>query len=588
MARDDAAQVSAPLFAPLNRTWQIFYLILSFLIVSFGQPAWHFVPSLLAAFVGYALFFRVILVHPTRKARFWIGTAWFMAVQLFQLQWTLSHPFSYIYGVWVLGSFGLGMQFGFLCLFVTPPQLRKITRVAALAGLWTLIEWSRLFFLAGYTFNPIGLALSANLYSLQMASVWGVYGLSFWVMLVNLLATRAWMYHFHWIKTSLCVIAAAAPFVFGAFHLTLHRERLAAHQEKVTDPYHIVLVQTVFPVEEMLDSYATKNMAAYVTDEWKQILSITKQHYGKDVDMLVLPEIVVPFGTWTLVYPYEIVKEAFVISFGADAAEKLPPLVSPFAQWGTVGTGNAGWYVNNAYWAQGLANIFDSDVVVGLEDVEQNADKERVIFSSALHFQPQKATQEMLAQGFLNYPVNRYDKRVLVPMGEYIPFSFLSDLANHYGVFGSFQHGTEAKLFAHPKVPFSVSICYEETFGDLMRECRLTGAKMNINITSDAWFPNSMLPQQHFDHARLRTVESGIPLVRACNTGITSGIDSLGQVVAILGKNSHEQQTKSDSIRFEVPTYTYRTIYSKVGDTLILGVALFMVLLGLRFRDGEY
>lgn len=588
MAHEEAVQVSTPVFAPLSRSWQILLFVFSFLIVGFGQPAWHVVPSLIAATIGYALFFRVILVHPSRKARFWLGTAWFMAVQLIQLQWTLAHPFWYIYGVWMIASFLLGLQFGILCLFVTPPQLRRITRVAALAGFWTLIEWSRLFFLAGYTWNPAGLALSAHLYSLQAASLWGVYGLSFWVMFVNLLATRAWMYRFNWLKSAFFIVMAASPFVFGAFHLAVHRPALAQHQEETEDPYHIVLVQTAFPVEEALGFWATKNMVLFVTDEWKQILNITVQHYGQDVDMIALPEFVVPFGTWTPVYPYASVKEAFISTFGAEVADKLPPLTAPFAHFGQVGTGPHGWYVNNAYWLQALANIYNSDVLAGLEDVEQGEGQQRVLYSAAMHFQPQQATQEMISQGYLDFPVNRYEKRVLVPMGEYIPFSFLSSLANDYGIFGSFTHGKEAKLFPHAKVPFGVSICYEETFGDLMRECRLLGAEMIINITSDAWFPNSILPQQHFDHARLRSVESGIPLVRACNTGVTSGVDSLGQVIAVLGDNAHDQEWSADSIRFEVPTYTYDTLYSRVGDGLIVGLSIFMVLIGLRFRDGEY
>lgn len=584
MTAEKPLQVNSIPFSPLSLRWNLALFFISAFIVGFGQPAWSSLLSIVAALSGYILFFRILLTVGSMKQRFWLGTAWFTIVQMIQLQWTLAHPFLYIYGVWIFFSFLLGTQFGVLSLFITPKQFSKFKRILALAGLWTLIEWSRLFFLSGYTWNPIGLALSANLNTLQTASIWGVYGLTFWVMLVNLLGIRAWMYRFQWQKSLAWGAFALFPFVFGAAHLALHRPELEKHRAQTEDPFHIVLVQTVFPVEEALGFWATKNMTLFVMDEWKQILNITVQHYGKDNDMIVLPEFVVPFGTWTPVYPYEKVREAFEATFGSEAIEHLPPLASPFAQWGKVGNGIPGWYVNNAFWLQGMANIFDANVVAGLEDVDAN-DQDRVLYSAAMHFQPQKATDEMIAQGYLDFPVNRYEKRVLVPMGEYIPFTFLNNLANEYGIFGSFTNGKEAKIFTHHKIPFSVSICYEETFGDLTRECRLLGAEMIVNVTSDAWFPNSILPQQHFDHARLRSVESGVPLVRACNTGVTCGVDSLGQVVAVLGETQHEREWTADSIRFEVPTYTYHTIYSKVGDALIVGLSGLFMLIGFRFKN---
>jgi apolipoprotein N-acyltransferase len=588
MAQDTAAQDLFPVFSPLKRWAQLLLFTGSAILVGFGQPAWHVIPSLIAALAGYALFFRIILTQPRRRTRFWMGTLWFMVVQLIQLQWALSHPFIYIYALWFLSSLALGVQFGILCIFITPPQFRSLTRVAALAGFWALIEWSRIFILCGYTWNPIGLALSAHLWSLQTASIWGVFGLSFWVMLVNLLGVRAWMYRFAWSKALMYVVAAAIPFVFGFVHLGFHRQAMEEFEQKKNDPYNIVLVQPVFPVEEALNFDAQRNMVVFVTDEWKQILKIIAKHHGKDVDMIVLPEFVVPFGTWTPVYSYTIVKEAFIHEFGENVVNQLPPLVPPFAHWGKIGTGAPTWYVNNAYWLQAISNIYNSDVVAGLEDVDDVTGTDRILYSAAMHFKPHQATEEMLAQNYLEFKVSRYEKRVLVPMGEYIPFSFLTNMAREYGIFGSFTHGKEAKLFNHAKAPFGISICYEETFGDMMRESRLLGAELMINITSDAWYPDSLLPQQHFDHARLRSVESGIPLVRACNTGVTCGIDSLGQVVAVLGKTQRDREWTSDSLRFTVPTYTYHTPYSRVGDSLIVAVSLFFVLLGLRFRDGEY
>lgn len=237
--------------------------------------------------------------------------------------------------------------------------------------------------------------------------------------------------------------------------------------------------------------------------------------------------------------------------------------------------------VNNAYWLQGLANYFNAYVVAGLEDAEDLATGEREFYSSAQFFQPQpKDVTE-------NCPVciQRYEKRVLVPMGEYIPFSFCRELAAAYGVTGSFTCGKEAKVFEHPKSLVGISICYEETFGDMMRENRLLGAGLLVNLTSDVWYPNSRLPQQHLDHAKLRTIENGIPLIRACNTGVTGAFDSLGRTVAILGEGAAEPEWVSDSLYVEVPSYTYKTFYTKVGDNFIIIFSAILVLVSLCFRD---
>ena len=161
-------------------------------------------------------------------------------------------------------------------------------------------------------------------------------------------------------------------------------------------------------------------------------------------------------------------------------------------------------------------------------------------------------------------------------MGEYIPFSFAKGLAEAYGLTGSFTHGKEAKVF-NGKIKMGLSICYEETYGHMMRENKHKGAEILLNLTSDIWYPNSRLIYQHFDLARLRTVENGIPLLRACNTGITAGIDSLGRVTAQLGKDGQNIEAISDSLRVAVPLYSYNTLYTYYGDWLIVGISLFAI-----------
>ncbi|NGX43784.1 MAG: Apolipoprotein N-acyltransferase [Chlamydiae bacterium] len=562
--------------SPLSKRQKIILAILSFVIVAFGQPAWSSFLAMFAALFGFALFFRILLDYPKPKHRFWMATLWFSAVQMVQLSWSVSHPFYYIYAVYPLFCFGESLQFGILGLFFTRHRISKVSCLLVISAVWTLFEWSRLYFLSGYTWNPVGLSLAGNIFSLQAASLGGIFALSFWVILTNLFALRTWM---RWpdkkVLVSWCAIAVA-PYLFGAIHYTYHNHQMNKLLAEGSNSFSTVLVQTAFPVEEMICFKDHNHYREYVLDEWRKILQITKKQKGRSIQLIALPEFVVPFGTYTFVYPYEKVEEAFSEIYGKDSIKTFPPLDLPLAY--QVETENEKqWMVNNAFWAQAIANYFDSGLVIGLEDAE-DVDGDREYYSSAIYIEPTSRQDPSF------YQPPRYAKRVLVPMGEYIPFNFCKDLAASYGIVGSFTAGKKAEVWECDHVPFGVSICYDETFGDMMRENKRRGAKILLNLSSDAWFPHSRLIVQHLEHARLRTVENGIPLIRSCNTGVTCAVDSLGRDIASLGGNDDDREDISDSLFVQVPMYTYETLYSRLGDGLIVGFSMLVVLLFFRLK----
>ena len=548
---------------PLTSFQKIFLFALSLGIVGFGQPAFSFTLSILSALFGYGLIWRVLLNCSTGKERFCIGSLWFCLVQLIQLSWMISHPYMYIYFVLIVFSLLMGLQFGLLSYFIQTAQFKKIPGLFALAGLWAILEWSRLFFLSGFSWNPAGLALSAELYSLQTASLFGVFGMSFWVIAVNLFSLKAWIDNFKFSSLLIACSLAVFPYFYGYLHVNYHAKNFSS-----SSPFKALLVQTAFPIEESMGFKDHMTLAAYVIEEWKKILLITKEHLKKPVDLVALPEFAVPFGTYTFIYPHSLVAASFKEHYGANSLKYLPPLTYPLAE----KKGNL-WMVNNAYWAQGIANNFNAELIIGLEDAEDISPGILEFYSSAVHFSPNRLSP---SECF----ISRYDKRVLVPMGEYIPFSFAKKLAESYGISGSFTAGKEAKILGKKK-PMGVSICYEETFGDLMRENKVKGAELLVNLTSDIWYPNSRLPRQHLDHSRLRSVENGVPLLRACNTGITCGVDSLGRTVASL---SEEDEWKATSLFVKMPTYHFSTLYTYWGDRFIIALSSILVLFFLRSR----
>lgn len=541
---------------------KLFLFIVSGLVVALGQPAWCAECGLLAAIGGYALFWYAIKDEMSTISRFWLGTLWFGLIQAVQLSWFVSHPYLYIWPVYFILVFICGIQFGFINLFTRPGQIQKIWKILGVAGLWTLLEWSRLYLLSGFSWNPVGLALS-NLYARQMSSLGGVYLLSFWVIFVNLLLARAlFMAQFQkaWKPFVLWGVMGALPFVAGYFMVLHHDSQIKKSTQK---PLSALLVQTAFPIEECLNC-SSDDLKVYVMGEWRQILRTLHGHKEGRFDLVVLPEFVVPFGTWMPVFPWNQVKNIFEDLWGEGVALQLPPLEEPWARWS-----GKEWHVSNAFILQGLSNIFHADMVAGLEDAER---KETGIehYNAAIVFEP------------WDYKVNtRYHKRVLVPMGEYIPFEFCRELALSYGVGGSFTPGKAAVVHAGKNANYGLSICYEETYGDLMRHNKLNGANVLVNLTSDVWYPNSKLTAQHRDHALFRATEGGLPVLRACNTGVTCAIDSVGREVASLG----EEEWKQAALPVRLPLYTYPTLFTYTGDSLIMGFSAVMTLFLLLRRN---
>jgi len=133
--------------------------------------------------------------------------------------------------------------------------------------------------------------------------------------------------------------------------------------------------------------------------------------------------------------------------------------------------------------------------------------------------------------------VDAVDKVHLVPFGEYIPFA---DLAARIGI-GQLVAGPmnfEAGSMRYPLnlpggVPAVPFICYEIIFPDLVGP-DAANARLIVNVTNDAWFGDTPGPYQHFRQAQLRAVETGLPLIRAANNGISGVIDARGRIVDAL------------------------------------------------------
>ena len=172
-------------------------------------------------------------------------------------------------------------------------------------------------------------------------------------------------------------------------------------------------------------------------------------------------------------------------------------------------------------------------------------------------------------------PAATYDKHHLVPFGEYVPLAPLLGRLGLEGIAGGglagFAAGTGPGTLDLPGIgPAAILICYEAVFPAMLRTP--VRPRLIVQVTNDAWFGRNAGPAQHLAQARLRAAETGLPLARSANTGITAMIDAGGRVTARLPPR------EPGHLDAPLPPALPPTPYARAGDLPI--VALAALLLG--------
>lgn len=174
----------------------------------------------------------------------------------------------------------------------------------------------------------------------------------------------------------------------------------------------------------------------------------------------------------------------------------------------------------------------------------------------------------------------RYEKRHLVPFGEYVPGG---GWLERIGVTrfspaqgGGFSFGREAGSIAVPNIGLVLPlICYEGIFAEEIR-ARLQGEdrpRALLLVTNDAWFGPQAGPKQHLAQAQLRAIESRLPLVRVANTGVSAMIDTQGRLLGHLPMNTMA------SLDVALPVAGEPTLYLRFGDWPVLLLLILSLIL---------
>jgi apolipoprotein N-acyltransferase len=395
---------------------------------------------------------------------------------------------------------------------------RGALRILTLGVMLTGTEWLRGHVLTGFPWNAFGYALTSPLVMAQSASLVGLWGLTFIAVVVfaspaTLTDDRAET-RYAWLPTVMSLAVLAAMGGFGAW-------RLARTPTRLVDGVHLRIMQPNLQ-QDIRFNYAARQ------EVMKRYVALSDRASGprslgmRDVTHLIWPES--PF-------PFFLTREADAL---AQITQLLPPgavlITGAMRLAEPVNPANPGAY-NSIY-------VIDHDGSI----------------------------------------LALYDKVHLVPFGEYLPFEHfleslgLQELTKQRG---GFLAGDRRRLISIPGTPIALPlICYEIIFpGDVVPPGERPG--WIVNVTNDGWFGISSGPYQHFQQARVRAIEEGLPLARAANTGISAVVDPLGRIVNSLPLGSE------GVIDSPLPRPISAPVYARVGDApaaIIVAIALLLVI----------
>ena len=466
---------------------------------------------------------------------------WIQIPLLSILWWRLDHPITNTFKK----QFGLSLFFGIgyfvvglWWIFISLHDVGGMNALLACIGVFLLSAYVALYF------SLATLAISA----FQKNRLTGLFLAASWVLAEFL---RGYLFTgFPWMGFAETQFngpfASVAPYFGGlacTFLVIWSSWEIYQLRKHVTSS--LLLITVAITISQFAGSFHfTKPIGEPISvrliqGNFEQSLKFNPQAIGQQIDF----------------YTREIVKEAANLIIIPETAFPWPQPNLPFGL---------------LKYLQDFSNSSDSNVLVGL--IGEVPKEHGMQYSN-------RATGISPGQ-----PQYQYDKAHLVPFGEFIPPGFQWFVKAFHVPMSDFARGRvdQTPLTIVRKgqddLHAAITICYEDVFGgELASRIQLSDKPVNllINMTNLAWFGDSQAPTQQLRLSQLRSLETGLPGLRATNTGITAVLGSDGKLLHSLPEFT--QATLST----EVQAYAGKTPYVIWGNLPILGLSCLLLLWGL-------
>ena len=424
----------------------------------------------------------------SRKAGFWLGIANGLTFYLGLLSWIFYVTYVYgklplpvALGVLLLLAGYLSIYRGLWAWGMVWAEKQGVNLLWFAPTLWVVMEFVQGYPISSFPWELLGHGLYRQPLLLQAADIIGTHGLSFLIVLVNMIVVVMFSPSTRGrppgkLKALMVLIIVLAAWVgYGQYRQGMMAEAIARSPKIKTAVIqgNIEQGEKWDPkiVQATLETYAKLTRQTLAQEKWTEDSS--------NPPLVIWPETAAPFF--------------FNHKAGYDTPLDL--LVKDIAR------------ENKCY------------LLFGAPAMDERPTGE-LLYNRAYLLNPQGEVA-----GF-------YDKSHLVPWGEYVPlqkiFFFIQKMVPQIG---DFVEGPVGATVTLPQGKIGVLICYESIFGYLSRAQVKNGAHLLVNITNDAWFGRTSAPYQHMSMAVLRAVENRVSLARAANTGISTFISGDGRIL---------------------------------------------------------
>jgi apolipoprotein N-acyltransferase len=465
------------------------------------------------------------------RTAFRVGYVAGLAHYLVSLYWLLFIPVPYgALAGWLALSAYLAMYpavWVWLCWRMFPKSRPDISALAiaksslpqralwaiGCAVVWVALEMIMARMLAGFPWNLLGASQYQKLPLIQIASITGIYGLSFLIVWFSVALACAFLAllarptaRAAWLGDLILPLLA----VIGVVTYGVRAQR----PEPSLRTIKVALVQPSIPQTLIWDPKEDAN-------RFQQLIQLSERALETKPDLLIWPEAAVPsmlrYEPENFEAVAKLAKEHHVwIIVGADDLEPRP----------------------------GATNLQDVDY-----------------YNSSFLISP---------DGEL---VVGYRKQKLVIFGEYIPLIRWLPFLKYLSPVGvGFSAGDRPVSFQMPelKAKTSVLICFEDTFPHLARKYVQPDTDFLLNLTNNGWFGESAAQWQHAASAIFRAVENRLPLVRCANNGLTCWVDAFGGMHEVYFPDS-EDVYRAGFKTARIPLlqegeFRTPTIYNRYGD----------------------
>ena len=448
------------------------------------------------------------------------------------------------------------------------------------AAAWVVFDYVRSIGILAYPWGLIGTTQYQFLPLIQIASITGVWGIGFIIVLCN--ASISWAIArntFGWTWTSSNTLRQLS-FGYPNKKSNPNKNRLLVLWSKMGNPQFLIPVGifvAVFSIALFSGSTILRNMEAKLYDD-PDIPSATvvlvqqntdprKHEYKENLQKLM-----------------DLTDEAIL------SLPEKPDLVA----WPEGGTELDLTYWTKperqkSYWGKVIGEFVEYQKSMGtwlltgtqdhIMETQESGIQKRINFNSSVLIDPKGEIKDF------------FHKMRLVPFSERFPldkvkFAELYELFQEFNI-SNWGIGEKRLVFQHDKLRFATPICFEDVFSDHVRRFVLQDVDIILNISNDYWSLSPVEGRQHGILALFRAVENQRPLLRSTSSGFTVYIDATGRI----HPGSPEPYTAGYTIAHVPLPEKKLTFYTKWGDwfPVFCGIAagiavlIFIILEGLRW-----